>query len=62
MGTNNKRIERPIINLHVKFNNKMWEVIEINKEENFIILKSVHDNKKVITRKLDNEKITYYTI
>lgn len=54
--------DNPIIDLTVKFNNKMWEVLEINKEKNFIKLKSVAGKKKIIERKLDNERITYYTI
>lgn len=47
-------IKKPITQLTVEFNGKMWEVLEMNKKENMIKLKCLVGDKKEIIRNLNN--------
>lgn len=52
----------PLSNFVVEFSGKMWKVLELSTERNYVKLQSTDEDKKVIERELDNENIFYYGV
>ena len=52
----------PLSNFVVEFSGKMWKVLELSTERNYIKLQSTDEDEKVIERGLDNENIFYYGV
>lgn len=52
----------PLSNFVVEFSGKMWKVLELSTERNYVKLQSTEEDKNVIERELDNENIFYYGV